>query len=64
MMLVNDWLSGCNLSDSPVVERLEGEALTYALVTYMVRPERIPDEVVVALAESFFTRYVQDSESH
>lgn len=66
MLPIDDWLSGRNLpkreGDAPV--RLEGEALAYALVSYIVRPDRLPKEVIVALAEDFFGKFRQDSEAY
>lgn len=58
MLPLHDWLSDRNLKNPSVIDgpRLEGEALMYALVTYFVRPGRLPDDVVVVLAEDHFAR--------
>lgn len=63
MQLIHDWLDGRNLPKPPT-ERLEGEALTYALVT-LARGGHLPDEVVVALAENFLGQVVSpDTGTH
>lgn len=59
MLPIQDWLSDRNLhklSPEDGVRWLEGEALTYALVTYLVHPEQLPEAAVIALAEDYFAR--------
>lgn len=57
MQHIEGWLVGRNLQQSPTCGgRLEGEALMYALTMYFVRREQLPEEMVVVLAEGYFSR--------
>jgi hypothetical protein len=60
MQLVEEWLSAHNL---PTREgrRLEGEALRYAVVTFLRRPNDLPPEVLTLLAEDYFSAVSPDS---
>lgn len=42
------WFVARNL---PAGSRLEGESLLYALTTFLLHPEEVPEGVLVALAE-------------
>lgn len=56
---IDTWLDGRNLRVTPVPSgegRLEGEALTYALTSYLRHQGRVPEEVVVILAEDYLRR--------
>lgn len=66
MQHIEGWLTGLNLPKAPSPKgRLEGEALTYALITFLVRPEQLPIEVVEVLAEDYFSRiYPHDDTTH
>jgi hypothetical protein len=63
MQLVEEWLCAHNLPKLPVQDRarLEGEALRYAVVTFLHRPFDLPDEVVQLLAEDYFAKVYADS---
>lgn len=62
-MMIDAWLDGRNLP-APREERLEGEALAYTLVTYVVRRCNLPDEVVVRLAEDFLRGVIRVDGDH
>ena len=65
MQLIEGWLSGLNLPKVTSPKgRLEGEALTYALITFIVHPSQLPEEVVVVLAEDYFGRMHPDTDTH
>lgn len=61
MQLVEEWLSTHNLLILPLEDgaRLQGEALRYAVVTFMLRPHDLPVEVVALLAEEYFNQVYQ-----
>ena len=52
------WLNSHNLPPVPRTRRrnLSAEAVAYALVTHVVRPSHLPDDVLVLLAEQCFSR--------
>lgn len=56
-MLTENWLCGHNLPDTDS-SALKGEAARYALITYLIHPEQVPEHVVVCLAESVFKEMV------
>ena len=58
MLPTRQWLSSRNLQPATGTRRprLSAEALTYALVTYAVRPSQLPEAVLVLLAEQCFAR--------
>lgn len=59
------WLCNLNFQKTPSKEHhLEGEALAYALVTYLVRPHNLPSEVVITLAEDHFAHLVPSTQEH
>ena len=65
MQLVQDWLTGLNLQKKGgSAQNLEGEALTYAVVAFLVRSDALPQEIVVALAEGYFGRIMRESGTH
>jgi hypothetical protein len=65
MQLIEGWLAGLNLPKVASPKgRLEGEALTYALITFLIHPGQLPDEVVELLAEDFFSRIYPNDEAH
>lgn len=65
MQYIEGWLTGLNLPKvSSPKGRLEGEALTYALITFLVRPEQLPVEVVEVLAEDYFSRICPNDVAH
>ena len=62
MMLADEWLGGRNLPRrGGTAHHLRGETLTYALVSYAVRPGTTPPSVVVLLAEGFLCRLGPDA---
>lgn len=62
MLSVESWLSSHNLpKPSMTGGRLGGDALRYALVTFLRRPQDLPEEVVVLLAENYFAKFYVDS---
>lgn len=58
MQAVEQWLCARNLPQSPpdTGAMLEGEALHYAVATFLRRPRDVPDEVVISLAEGLFVK--------
>ncbi len=65
MQHIEGWLTGLNLPKAPSPKgRLEGEALTYALITFLVRPEQLPLEVVEVLAEDYFSHIYPNDVAH
>lgn len=67
MLPIGDWLCNHNLPPTSTTrgsEVLGDEALTYALISYMVRPSQVPDEVVALLAGSIFSKMLKFQEEN
>lgn len=57
MQPIVQWLTAHNLTECAKEEsRLSGEALTYAVATYLRRPGDLPEEIVSILASDYFQK--------
>lgn len=67
MLPIGDWLCNHNLPPTSTTrgfEVLGDEALAYALISYMVRPSQVPDEVIALLAGGIFSKMLKSQEEN